>query len=87
MGEGIDVEVARVVDGDALLAVLRERGVEAEPLEDGDRIGFRIPCGDEGADRLCDDMLAQVEALVAEAGLPLVPQRGDGFVFLRPPGD
>ena len=87
MGEGIDVEVARVVDGDALLEVLRERGVEAEPFEDGDRIGFRIPCGEEGADRVCDDVLAQVEALVADAGLPLVPQRGDGFIFLRPPGD
>ena len=87
MGEGIDVEVARVVDGEALLEVLRARGVEAEPLDDGDRLGFRIPCGEEGAERLCDDVLAQVEALVAEAGLPLVPQRGDGFVFLRPPGD
>lgn len=83
----IDLEVARVVDREALLVVLEERGIAAEPLEEGGRIGFRIPCEDDDAERLCEDLLARVELLVADTGLPLVPQRGDGFVFLRPPGD
>lgn len=87
MSESIELQVARVVDQEALLEVLSDRGIEAEPLADGDTLGFRIPCDDGGADEACGDLLAQLEDLVSEMGLPLVPQRGDGFVFLRPPGD
>jgi hypothetical protein len=87
MGESIELRVARVVDRDALGGVLEERGIASEQLEDGDTIGFRIPCGDGEADRACEELLGQLEDLVADTGLPLVPQRGDGFVFLRPPGD
>jgi len=86
MSESIELQVARVVDKEALLEVLSDRGIEAEPLE-GDVLGFRIPCDDGASDEACGDVLAQLEDLVAETGLPLVPQRGDGFVFLRPPGD
>jgi hypothetical protein len=77
MSEAIELQVARVVDQEALVSVLAERGIEAELLE-GDVLGFRIPCG---------RLLEQLEDLVGEMQLPLVPQRGDGFVFLRPPGD
>jgi hypothetical protein len=87
MSESIELQVARVVDQEALLEVLAHRGIEAEPLDEGETLGFRIPCDDGGADQACGDLLAQLEDLVAETGLPLVPQRGDGFVFLRPPGD
>lgn len=87
MTERIELEVARVVDRDALLEVLEARGIAAEPLEEDDRLGFRIPCADGEADSACNELLAQLEVLVADAGLPLVPQRGEGFVFLRPPGD
>jgi hypothetical protein len=86
MGESIELQVARVVDHEALQVALSDRGIEAEPLGD-DALGFRIPCDDGAADRACDEVLAQLEDVVAETGLPLVPQRGDGFVFLRPPGD
>lgn len=87
MSESIELQVARVVDREALLEVLSERGIEAELLDEGDVLGLRIPCDDGAADEACGDLLAQLEDLVAETGLPLVPQRGDGFVFLRPPGD
>lgn len=87
MSESIELQVARVVDREALLEVLSERGIEAELLDEGDALGLRIPCDDGAADEACGDLLAQLEDLVAETGLPLVPQRGDGFVFLRPPGD
>jgi hypothetical protein len=75
-----------VVDQEALVSVLAERGIEAELLE-GDVLGFRIPCDDGAADEACGRLLEQLEDLVGEMQLPLVPQRGDGFVFLRPPGD
>jgi hypothetical protein len=83
MSEEIEVQVARVVDQEAVQAVLRERGIDAEPLEGEGALGFRIPCT-EGES---EDVLARMEDLIADTGLPLVPQRGDGFVFLRPPGD
>ena len=86
MGESIELQVARVVDQEALLQVLSDRGIDAEPLE-GEALGFRIPCDDGAADEASGDLLAQLEDLVADTGMPLVPQRGDGFVFLRPPGD
>ena len=86
MSESIELQVARVVDQEALLAVLSDRGIDAEPLE-GEALGLRIPCEDGAAEEACGDLLAQLEDLVADTGLPLVPQRGDGFVFLRPPGD
>jgi hypothetical protein len=87
MSESVELQVARVVDRDALVAALREQGIESEPIEDGDVLGVRVACGDGEAERTCDELLARLELLVAEADLPLVPQRGDGFVFLRPPGD
>jgi len=87
MSESIELQVARVVDQEALLKVLSERGIVAEPLEEDGVLGFRIPCDDGATDEACGDLVAQVEDLIAETGLPLVPQRGDGFVFLRPPGD
>ena len=85
MTDSIEVQVATTVDREALVELLQSRGIKAEPLEEGETLGFRIPCGDGDADKACDDLLAQLEDLVADAGLPLVPQRGDGFVFLRPP--
>ena len=86
MGDEIELQVARVVDREAVLAALREHGVEAEPTEDAGALGVRVPCGDGDSEQTCEELLAQLEKLVADAGLPLVPQRGDGFVFLRPPG-
>jgi hypothetical protein len=87
MSDEIEVQVARVVDREAILEVLEANGIAAQPIEEEDVLGFRIPCEDRESERACDDLVATVESLIAEAGLPLVPQRGDGFVFLRPPAD
>ncbi len=87
MDESVELQVARVVDREALVEALKARGLEPEPFEDDDVLGVRLPCGDGDSERTCDELLAELELLVADAGLPLVPQRGDGFVFLRPPGD
>jgi hypothetical protein len=85
MSDSIDIRVSRVVDREALREVLVANGVEAEPLEEDAGLGFRIPCGDEEGER--EELLARLELLVADTGLPLVPQPGDGFVFLRLPAD
>jgi hypothetical protein len=87
MTESIELQVARVVDRDALTEALEKRGIAAEPVDEEGLLGFRIPCGDGESESACDDLLAKVEDIVADAELPLVPQRGDGFVFLRPPSD
>ena len=87
MADEIELQVARVVDREALLEMLRSRGVEAEPIDGDEVLGVRIPCGDGESERACEELLARLEVLVADTELPLVPQRGDGFVFLRPPGD
>jgi hypothetical protein len=87
MSDEIQVQVARVVDREAILEVLEANGMAAQPIEEEGVLGFRIPCEDGESERACDDLVATVESLIADAGLPLVPQRGDGFVFLRPPAD
>ncbi len=83
MADTVQVEVARTVERDELLEVLRAHGLDAKPVE-GDALGIEIPCNaDEG--QLCDDVIAEVEEFIAEAGLPLVPVRTNGAVFVRPP--
>ena len=73
----VEVETARLPDREAVLALLQERGVTAEPRED-----LSIDVRGER-----DEVLAELEALVREAELPLVPVEADGRIFLRPPGD
>jgi hypothetical protein len=83
MTDTVQVEVARRVERDELLEVLRAHGLDAQPIE-GDELGIEIPCeADEG--RVRDDLIADVEEFIAESGLPLVPVRANGAVFIRPP--
>ncbi len=76
----VAIETARIVDRDQLVTLLREQGVEAHVLDDG----LEIPCDDDTS-RLCDELVARLESWIGELGVPLVPERGDGRVFLRPP--
>lgn len=80
----VQVEVARTVERDALLAVLKEHGLEARAVDGEEMPGIEIPCGGE-AGRGCDEVLAEVEAWIADSGLPLVPVKSNGAVLLRPP--
>jgi hypothetical protein len=79
--ERIVLETARMPDRDRLRAALAERGFEARALEEDGMPALEIPC--DG----CEDVLARVEAWLAECELPLVPVLADGRVILRPPGD
>ena len=81
----VHVGVARVGDRNHLLSVLRDRGLEPRELADDSLLGFEIPCDEGDPDRICADVLAEMETIVAESGLPLVPVKAEGAVFLRPP--
>lgn len=48
-------------------------------------LGFQI-IGEDG-ERARDDFVPALESVVADAQLPLVPQRRDHLLFLRPQGN
>jgi hypothetical protein len=76
----VRLETARTIDRDELIEALRQRGLEAKPLDGDETPGLEVRC--DG----CDDVLGQIEAWLVESELPLVPLVVDGRVLLRPPG-
>ena len=86
MPDTVHVELAREVDREQLVEALTQRGLEARIADEEGRILLEIPCSGD-SDRVCDEVLHEVESLVAETGLPLVPMRVEGGVYLRPPGE
>ncbi|HSC92297.1 MAG TPA: hypothetical protein VLB86_11640 [Gaiellaceae bacterium] len=86
MSETVGVDVARYRERDLLRKVLEERGYRATAVQETARLGFDVECdGDTG--KRCDDLLHELEMLVQELDTPFIPQRGEGFVFLRPPSN
>jgi hypothetical protein len=81
MASMIQVEAARIPDRDRLLLTLEENGVDAYAV---DEVGIEVPCG-EATERLCDELLHQVESVVMSLGAPFVPIKHDGVIYLRPP--
>jgi hypothetical protein len=75
----INVQTARIVDRQTVLELLEERGLEAK-AGDSD-LTVEVRCDD------CAELLVELETLVREAQLPLVPVEDEGRIFLRPPGD
>jgi hypothetical protein len=82
--DDVYVELPRINDRDRVLDALAQRGHEARPTEEDGWPAVEVPCdGDAGS--ACDDLLGELEALVGELDVPLVPVRGEGVVYLRPP--
>jgi hypothetical protein len=77
--KSIQLETARAVDRDAVLLILEERGITAKAANG--ELAIEVDCGD------CGQVLLELEALVRESELPLVPIEAGGRIFLRPPGD
>ena len=75
----VAVQTMRTVDRDWLLQTLAEHGHEARPIEE-DGLSVEVAC--DG----CAELLSDLEHLVGELGLPLVPMLAEGAVILRPPG-
>ena len=84
MAGSVEVGTPRIVDRDRLLDALRARGHEARLLDDDANVSLEVPCGGD-APAACSELVAELEALVGELDVPLVPVLGDGAVFLRPP--
>ena len=82
--ETVHVEVAHTAERDELLRALNERGLDAHSVDDDAMPAIEVRCGD-GADRSCEEVLGEVQAWIAESGVPLVPELAERAVFLRPP--
>ena len=76
--QAVAVRTMRTVDRDWVLGTLGEHGYEARPAGD-DGLAVEVAC--EG----CEELLAELEHLVGDLGLPLVPVVAEGAVILRPP--
>lgn len=73
------------IDRDALLRALEERGLEPRVRDDADEPTIEIECTKADAEQVCAEVVAEVEKLIDELGLALVPERAEDRVFLRPP--
>jgi hypothetical protein len=73
----IDVHAARIPDRDKLVDLLREHGLDAEPLGELD---IEVAASDEN-----DELFAYVEELVIDLGATMIPFKHDGVIYLRPP--
>ena len=75
----MEIQFAREVDLPYVIEVLREQGHDPEVH----KLGVLVRC--EDGDGACDGLVSDLEAWLAESGVPLVPERADGHVYLRPP--
>jgi hypothetical protein len=82
MPADLEVQAARIPDRDRLLAMLVARGLDARA---DDEVGIAISCAEGASDSTCDDVVANIEALVMELGEPFVPIKHEGVVYVRPP--
>jgi hypothetical protein len=73
------------VDRDALLSALEQSGLEPSVVDREGETVIEIPCEEGDVARLCDDVVAQVETVLGELELPLVPEKADNQVYIRPP--
>ena len=75
MGEHAHVEAARIPDRDRLLEELRAAGLDAQPENE---VGIEVKTDDE-------NLLSEVEGMIASLGAPFVPIKHDGVIYIRPP--
>ena len=68
------VETPRIPDRDDLVTLLRQDGFDARPV---DELGIEV-AGD-------GDIFGDLETWVAQSSIPLVPEKVDGTIYLRPP--
>ena len=81
MASAIDVEAARIPDRDQLIQLLRDHGLEAEPI---DELGIKVPYGDHEPQK-GDEILAYVEGVVMDLGAQMIPIKHEGVIYIRPP--
>jgi hypothetical protein len=87
MTESIQVEVPRRGVGSDLTEALAAHGLDAAIVEDGERCILQVTFVDDERERLVAGALHAIEAYLSDRMLPLVVQRGDSGVIVRPPSD
>jgi hypothetical protein len=87
MAKTIGIEVPRRGIGSDLTEVLAGYGLDAEIVEDGDACKLIVRFAESEHERLVVGATQAIEAYLSERMLPLVVQRADGGVVVRPPAD
>jgi hypothetical protein len=87
MTEMIEIQLPRAGIGDELTDALGTRGMRAELVDDGELCALRVSYRDSEQARLVAEAVDAIESWLADGELPLVVQRANGGVVLRPPGD
>jgi hypothetical protein len=68
----------------AVVDALTESGIESFEVEEEGYVLVEVPCG-KGDERDCQELIGDIEALLAERSLPFVPEEREGRVLIRPP--
>lgn len=87
MTETIEIDVPRRALGDDLTEALAGHGLHAELVDTDDRCALQVSFATGERERLVDEAVHAIESYLSERMLPLVVQRADGSVVVRPPGD
>jgi hypothetical protein len=87
MAEKIQIEVPRRGVGSDLTEALAAHGLAAAIVEDGDRWVLEVRFADDEHERLVAGAVHAIEAYLSDRMLPLMVQRSDGGVIVRPPAD
>jgi hypothetical protein len=87
MAETIQIEVPRRGVGSDLTEALAAYGLAAAITEDGESCILDVTFADDERERLVAGAVHAIEAYLSDRMLPLVVQRGDGGVIVRPPSD
>ena len=83
----IQVQLARDADRDDLLKALSEQGLEPEVLDGADLASLELRCDDADSADFCADLERAIGEWLTASDLPLIPQRIDDRIVLRPPAD
>ena len=87
MAETIKVDVPRRGIGSDLTEALAAYGLHAEIVESDEACELRVAWVEDERERLIAGAIHAIEAYLSDRMLPLVVQRGDGGVIVRPPAD
>ena len=85
MAVTVDVELPRTALAQELSESLATHGLHADVVEDGDSCTLQIRYAREEQERLVGDVAHAVESWIGDKLLPLVVERGDSGIVVRPP--
>jgi hypothetical protein len=87
MPETIKVDVPRRGIGSDLTEALAAYGLQAEIVDSDEACELHVTWADDERERLIAGVIHAIEAYLSDRMLPLVVQRGDSGVIVRPPSD